>query len=88
MFVIPYRKILLGIAAVVMTGSILIVATLGLNLGIDFTGGSLTEVAYITAPEKEVVENAVNEAALGEFSVRQSIDEAGRPAFLAALLSL
>lgn len=88
MFIIAYRKILLGIAAVVMVGSALIVATLGLNLGIDFTGGSLTEVAYITAPEKEVVESAVRGTELGEFSVRQSIDEAGRPAFLIRTVDL
>tara|TARA_B100000508_G_scaffold140255_2_gene140696 strand:- start:1804 stop:2790 length:987 start_codon:yes stop_codon:yes gene_type:complete len=88
MFVITYRKILLSIAAVVMTGSILIVGTVGLNLGIDFTGGSLTEVAYEKAPNKSSLEVAVANLEFGESSVRESIDEAGRAAFLIRTVDL
>lgn len=82
MFAITYRKIFLFIATFVMLGSIAIVGILGLNLGIDFTGGSLTEVAYETAPDKAIVEAAVNEQNLGGVSVRESDDEVGRTAFL------
>ena len=65
-----------------MAGSALIIGTLGLNLGIDFTGGSLTEVSYQTAPEKTELENRINEQDLGGISVRESVDEAGRDAYL------
>ena len=65
-----------------MGGSLLLILSLGLNLGIDFTGGSLTEVAYTESVAKETVEAAVNEQNLGGFSVRESIDEAGRDAYL------
>lgn len=65
-----------------MVGSALIIGTLGLNLGIDFTGGSLTEVSYQTAPEKTELENRINEQDLGGISVRESVDEAGRDAYL------
>jgi len=82
MFLITNKKIFLAIAAFIMVGSVLIIGTLGLKLGIDFTGGSLTEVTYQTAPEKTAVEDAVNEQALGGISVRGSVDESGKDAFL------
>lgn len=82
MFVITYRKIFLGIAAVIMLASVALVGTLGLKLGIDFTGGSLTEVAYDTAPSQAEVEAALESFELGGFSVRASNDEAERDAFL------
>jgi len=82
MFAITHRKILLAIAAVIMVGCILIIATLGLKQGIDFTGGSLTEVVYDAAPEKTAVEAAVVELNLGGVSVRESVDESGRESFL------
>ncbi|MCA9356768.1 protein translocase subunit SecF [Candidatus Nomurabacteria bacterium] len=83
MFAITYRKIFLLIAAFIMVGSVVIVGVLGLKLGIDFTGGSLTEVSYQVAPEKDQVESAVAEQNFdGSSSVRASEDEAGRSAYL------
>ncbi len=82
MFAITHKKIFLTIATAVMAVSILLVATLGLNLGIDFTGGSLTEVAYETAPEKVEVEEALAALELGGISVRESIDDVDREAYL------
>jgi preprotein translocase subunit SecF len=82
MFFIAYRKIFLAIAALVMVGSAVIIGSLGLNLGIDFTGGSLTEVSYQTAPEKEELESLINTQDLGGISVRESVDEAGQDAYL------
>lgn len=82
MFVITYKKIFLSIAAVIMLTSIALVSVLGLKMGIDFTGGSLTEVAYNEAPNKEQLEEVVGGFDLGGFSVRASNDEAGRDAFL------
>lgn len=82
MFAITHKKILLTIAGVVMISSALVIGFLGLKLGIDFTGGSLTEVAYEAAPEKSNVEEAVRVQGLDDISVRGSIDEEGRNAYL------
>lgn len=82
MFAITYRKLFLTIAAVIVGGSIALIATLGLNFGIDFTGGSLTEAAYDTAPAQSEVEATVATLELGGTSVRGSTDEAGRSAYI------
>jgi preprotein translocase subunit SecF len=83
MFAIINRNIFLSIAAVITVGSLAAVVFLGLRLGIDFTGGSLTEVAYSTTlPEKSEVESVVGGLELGSFSVRESQDEVGRDGYL------
>jgi preprotein translocase subunit SecF len=82
MFAITYRKIFLIIAIFVMVGSAAIVGILGLNQGIDFTGGSLTEVVYDTAPDRDEVEKTVEIQNLGGVSVRESVDESGQSAYI------
>lgn len=82
MFAIIYRKIFLIIAGIVMVSSALIIVIFGLNQGIDFTGGSLTEVAYEAAPDKTEVESIIDEQGLEGSSVRESVDESGRAAYL------
>lgn len=82
MFVITHRNIFLGIAAVIMLVSLALVAGLGLKLGIDFTGGSLTEVVYDERPDQASVEATLQTFDLGGFSVRASTDEAGRDTFM------
>lgn len=77
MHIIRNKKIFLIIAAIIVGGSALIVATFGLKAGIDFTGGSLMEVRYSTVPEKEAVEATVAELEFGGTSVRQSESENG-----------
>jgi preprotein translocase subunit SecF len=82
MFAILYKKIWLIIAAVIMIGSVLIIATLGLKVGIDFTGGSLTEVMYSVTPDKAEVESILNTENLGGISVRESSDDIGRAGYI------
>jgi preprotein translocase subunit SecF len=53
-----------------------------LKQGIDFAGGSLTEVAFSAVPEKTAVEEALVPFDLGGSSVRESIDESGRDAYI------
>lgn len=65
-----------------MLGSILIVGSLGLKLGIDFTGGALTEVSYEELPEKATLESGLNELSLGGYSLRGSQDDSGRDGYL------
>jgi preprotein translocase subunit SecF len=83
MNVITHRKVFLSIAVAIAAVSIGLIATLGLQFGIDFTGGSLTEVSYSAAPEKEAIELvAAEELGLSGASVRASVDESGRDAYL------
>jgi preprotein translocase subunit SecF len=82
MFAIRYRKIFLAIAGAIMVGSFAIIAIFGLKAGIDFAGGSLTEIAYDAVPEKVQVEEAIETLELGGISVRESVDDTGRDGYL------
>jgi len=82
MFITQYKKQLVIIAALIMIVSVAIIANLKLQIGIDFTGGSLTEVSYELAPDKTQVETNIVMMDLGGVSVRESVDESGRDAFL------
>lgn len=77
MYIIRNKKIFLIIGVAIVAICLGIVATFGIKLGIDFTGGSLMEVKYTTSPEKTAVEAVVEEQGLGEFAVRHSKSEAG-----------
>ena len=72
MHIIKNRNIFVGIGALIMLGAIAVLAVVGLRLGIDFTGGALTEVVYEEAPAQEVVESAVAELDWGGVSVRET----------------
>ncbi len=83
MFSVIYKKIWIGLGFGLMLGSLIIVGFFGLNFGIDFTGGSLTEVTYKEAlPEKAKVAEALTSLELGEVSVRESASDAGVPGYL------
>lgn len=82
MKIIAHKKILITIGLFIVIASIATIGTLGLNLGIDFTGGALTEVAYETRPEKSVLETELNQLNLGGYSLRETVDESGRSGYL------
>jgi len=46
MFIIKYKKIFIGISILLVILSIVSLSVFGLNVGIDFKGGALTEVVY------------------------------------------
>lgn len=77
MFVIRYRKLFLAIGAAIVGVSALVVLVFGLKSGIDFTGGSLTEVAYQTLPEKTAVIDIMATLGYDTATVRQSRGELG-----------
>jgi|GEM_PF-67040 len=82
MIFVTYRKIFLSIAVLVVACSIGIIAMLGLNLGIDFTGGSLTEVSYEQRPDKEILSGELDQLGLGSYSLRETQDDEGRDGFI------
>lgn len=70
------------IAVFIIGSSVFILSTLGLKIGIDFTGGSLTEVLYDITPDKSAVEAVLNEMNLGGVSIREAGSEQGKDGYL------
>jgi len=71
MFIIKYRKIFVTISAVLVSLSIISMCYFGLNFGIDFKGGSLLEVEYLTSrPDQNVVEDAIKSLDIGSVLVQ------------------
>lgn len=71
MFIINHRKIFLTISAFFVLLSGLAIAVFGLNLGIDFTGGSILEVEYKDGrPEINQIRQALNESDFAETSIQ------------------
>ena len=73
--IIQNRNIWLSISATLVTFAVLALMIWGLNLGIDFTGGSLLEVRFLNArPDVVSVQDSLAGIDLGSFTV-QPIDE-------------
>lgn len=69
MFVIQFRKIFVGLSALLILLSALSVVVFGLKPSIDFTGGSLIEITAGEASQGEI-ESAVSNVAQDSISVR------------------
>ncbi len=66
MFIIKYKKIFIGISLGLVLLSILALFTFKLNIGIDFKGGALTEVAYTgERPSQEVLDAKIQTLGFG-----------------------
>jgi len=77
MFIIKYKKIFVSISIFLVVASISLIGFYGLNLGIDFKGGSLTEVEYTAArPGQTIIEEALKPLSLGQ-SLIQPIGDKG-----------
>lgn len=77
MFIIKYKKLFVSISVVLVLLSITAIAVFGLKPGIDFKGGSLTEVEYTTVrPDQSVVEDNLKNLSFGQALV-QPIGEKG-----------
>jgi len=73
MLIIKYKHIFFILTAVILALSIGAILFFGLTLGLDFTGGALTEVSYPNGrPEKASVEQELQTLNLGNFSLRGS----------------
>ncbi|OOC10580.1 protein translocase subunit SecF [Thioalkalivibrio halophilus] len=55
------RRVTLVISVVLILLSVLMLATRGINFGIDFTGGTLVEVGYPEAVELDPIRETINE---------------------------
>ena len=70
MFVIRHKKIIFLITAFYLAMAVFALSTWGLNLSIDFTGGSILEISFPdNRPEKIVIEEAVSRVVESGFIV-------------------
>ncbi len=75
MRIINKRKIFLSISAVIVLISVLLWISLGLNLGIDFTGGSLLEVEYLeNRPSQDEVKAVLADLNLEGLNIQETGD--------------
>lgn len=82
MRIIWYKNILIGVGAFITVISIALIAVFGFNLGIDFTGGALTEVSYDERPPKSELATTLDGQNLGGYSLRETVDDAGRDGYI------
>ena len=64
------RRIAMGLSLVLVIGSLAMLFARGLNFGIDFTGGTLIEVAYPKAAELDGIRNVLEDAGFGDVQVQ------------------
>lgn len=75
MFIIKYKKIFISLSIVLVLLSIISIFTFGLNIGIDFKGGTLIEVVYIQErPTQEELNGALAELSFGNIVLQPTGD--------------
>ena len=75
MFIVKNRIIFFILSAVLVIGSFVAMYSYGFNFGIDFKGGSLTEVRYLDArPAVEQVKSDLSTVDLGSYIISPSGD--------------
>jgi preprotein translocase subunit SecF len=73
MYIVSRRRLFFTITGIILALALGSIAVFGLPLSIDFTGGSLVEVAYKDArPALPELTSRINNLALGETSLRES----------------
>src|SRR4051812_780728 len=72
MFIVAHRRFFFWLTGILLVAAIAAILVWGLPLGIDFTGGSLTQVKYANRPASAAIEEQVAGEHLGATSVRLS----------------
>lgn len=67
---IKYHKIHYLIVGILIFASIICLVVFGLNLGIDFLGGSILELNFETRPASSVIQERLNSLNLGEIVIQ------------------
>ncbi len=68
---IGFRSVSYIISFLIIIGSLFLLATRGLNLGIDFTGGTLIEVRVETPPDLQALRTELNALNLGGITLQE-----------------
>lgn len=69
--IVPRRKVAYVLSVGAIIGALIALFVVGLNLGIDFRGGSLIEVRYPTQPNITELRSKVDELNLGEVTIQE-----------------
>ncbi|MBD3610041.1 MAG: protein translocase subunit SecF, partial [Gammaproteobacteria bacterium] len=64
------RKMAIGLSVIVLLISVASMATRGMNLGLDFSGGTLLEVGYQQAADLDVIRGTLEQAGFDEAVVQ------------------
>lgn len=76
MWVIKNRKIFLVLSCLFVLGAIFLIFIDGLKFGIEFKGGSLTEIEYVDSrPEIKDINSSIEQLSFGEFLVQPTEGE-------------
>lgn len=76
MFIIKYKKIFISLSIILVLFSLLSLVIFGLNIGIDFKGGALTEVVYKTErPEQNSLSKDLESLNLGTVLLQPTGDK-------------
>jgi preprotein translocase subunit SecF len=62
MFITKYRKWFISFSAVLVVTGVIVIGAIGLDYGIEFTGGSVLEVSYEQKPEIDTVKTSLSES--------------------------
>jgi len=81
MIIVKYRKIFFALTAALTAGALAMLIVFGLNIGTDFTGGSLIEIRYgaessTERPSSEALQAALTSAGLKGVTVRGAGEDA------------
>ena len=74
-----FQWLTFGMSAAAVVGSLLLVATMGLNFGIDFKGGTTIRAESTHAIDVGAYRGALNGLSLGDVSITEVFDPAFRP---------
>lgn len=80
MFVIKNKKIFLSVSFILVLASIISIFSFGLNLGIDFKGGAITEISYLQLkdgvtrklPDIDEIKKDLGELNIGSFTLQET----------------
>ncbi len=72
MFIIKYKSLFIGIALLMVVGSMLLVSTFGIKKGIDFTGGTVVEISYASSTVPTINRDALLKKGVKTFTVDDS----------------
>ena len=76
MQIVKYRKIYISISTILLIGSAFSLGILGLRLGIDFTGGSLMEIEFLSErPSSQIIQEKLIDLDLGQISFQPTSEK-------------
>lgn len=70
MFIVKYRKIFFILSSISIALSLYAMVVKGFNAGIDFKGGSISQVTYVQRPEAETLKSSLDKAGFSDARIQ------------------